>query len=106
MKRKKIYLAVGDVHGCWRELDLLLQKLGQQYDLESPDVQMVFLGDYIDRGDSSLRVLDRLLSVKKTFPDTILLKGNHELLFLENGYRDENDLPAVLATETVEFLKV
>ncbi len=105
MKKKKIHLAIGDVHGCWQELEILLRAMGQKYDLASPDVQMVFLGDYIDRGDSSVRVINRLWTLKQSFPTTIFLKGNHELLFLENGYREENDLPLRLDVNMDEFFK-
>ena len=40
---------------------------------------MVFLGDYIDRGPDSRRVVDRLIKLKQAGGDRIVtLKGNHE----------------------------
>jgi serine/threonine protein phosphatase 1 len=51
--------------------------------------QLIFIGDYIDRGSSSLEVVDYLVDLKKKLPDTIFLKGNHEDM-LEN-YLDGSD---------------
>jgi serine/threonine protein phosphatase 1 len=45
--------------------------------------QLIFLGDYIDRGENSSGVLDYLLELRKTFTDTIFLMGNHEKMFLD-----------------------
>lgn len=49
-------LAIGNIHGCIRSLDALLEEVDTQQD----DV-LVTLGDYIDRGPDSKGVLDRLL---------------------------------------------
>ena len=51
--------------------------------------QLVFIGDYIDRGRSSVEVVDYLIDLKKRIPDSIFLKGNHEDM-LEN-YLDGSD---------------
>ncbi|MDF1660602.1 MAG: metallophosphoesterase family protein [Planctomycetota bacterium] len=66
-------LAIGDLHGHLDPLNALL-------DLIQPcsDDQLVFLGDYIDRGPDSFGVIDRLLQVQREFPNTIFLRGNHE----------------------------
>ncbi len=68
---------VGDVHGCCDELDRLLDALR----LGSGET-ICFLGDYIDRGPESKRVIDRLLRLRREGPRCVFLKGNHEDMFL------------------------
>lgn len=65
-------LIVGDVHGCIRELDLLLAKV-----CYTPGDRLIFLGDLINKGPASLAVLQR---VKELGAEVIL--GNHELALL------------------------
>ena len=69
-------LAIGDVHGCLRALDALLEDVDPQ-----PDDLVVLLGDYIDRGPDSKGVLDRLLLLRARCR-CVTLKGNHELMML------------------------
>src|SRR5258708_22659594 len=77
--------AVGDIHG---RLDLLTDLLAEvAADAERhPDDQsrqLVFLGDYIDRGTESRGVIDALL--RPAWPEfpRIFLMGNHEDAMLE-----------------------
>jgi serine/threonine protein phosphatase 1 len=70
---QKIF-TVGDIHGCYDKLCALMDKL--PIDMERD--QLLFIGDYIDRGPSSIDVLDYLIDLKKRSPDIIFLKGNHE----------------------------
>lgn len=78
----RIY-AVGDVHG---RADLLEQVFNQidahvaVHPVGRPIA--LFVGDYVDRGPQSRRVLDQLL-VRRQSHETVLLKGNHETLMLE-----------------------
>ena len=72
-------LVIGDIHGC-------LDKLEQLWDQINPrngKDQIVFLGDYIDRGEDSSGVLDYLVELKKTHADTVFLLGNHEKMFMD-----------------------
>ena len=69
--------AIGDVHGCADELDELLEMLPLK---DSSTV--VMLGDYIDRGPYSRRVLETLIEWK-TKQDIVTLCGNHEEMFRE-----------------------
>jgi len=64
---------VGDTHG-----DLnATQKVIQCY-LKEP-YRIVFLGDYVDRGEKSLENIHYLLELKLEYPEEIfLLAGNHE----------------------------
>jgi len=101
----KIYLAIGDIHGCYQELDQLLSRLETRYNLSDVNVRMVFLGDYIDRGDSSMLVLQRLRKIGEKYPQTIFLKGNHEDSFLQEEHRTFNDIPTPTPSFITDFLE-
>lgn len=62
---------IGDVHGCFVQLEKLLTKVPQ-------DHRIILVGDYVDRGEYSAEVL-RLISAR---PDITCLKGNHEEMML------------------------
>src|SRR5437588_408890 len=69
-------LAIGDIHGCLTALDTLLG-----FVRPGPDDQLVFLGDYIDRGPDSKGILDRLVELRKS-GTVVCLRGNHEIMML------------------------
>jgi serine/threonine protein phosphatase 1 len=69
-------IAIGDIHGCAAALETLLAAIRPM----SADT-LVALGDYVDRGPHSRRVIDALLDLR-TRCRLIALKGNHELLLL------------------------
>lgn len=71
--------AIGDIHGCIDRLMALLGKI----DADPERDQLVFLGDYIDRGPSSYEVVDRLIELGRRMPNTVFLKGNHEEMFAQ-----------------------
>lgn len=71
-------LCIGDIHGCLLELGRLLDALA----LTTAD-RLVFLGDYIDRGDASAQTIDLLLQLKAALPATVFLRGNHEEMLLD-----------------------
>ena len=62
-------LFIGDIHGCY---DTLMSSLKIE-----DDTAYVFLGDYIDRGPDSCKVLEFLDSIKDR-KNVCLLEGNHE----------------------------
>lgn len=71
-------LAIGDIHGCLMQLQTLLGRV-------QPDAndQVVFLGDYVDRGPDSAGVIDALIDFQEKFPRTVFLCGNHEQMLLD-----------------------
>ncbi len=77
-KGERIF-AIGDIHGCLTRLRNLFEKLPINWDTD----YLVFLGDYIDRGEDPKGVIDFVLSLKKShFNRVFTLMGNHEDMFL------------------------
>lgn len=70
--------AITDIHGCANTLDALLDQIG----LSQSD-HLYLLGDYIDRGPRSKKVLDILLELQRNQYPITVLRGNHEQLFLD-----------------------
>ena len=81
---QKIFV-IGDIHGCFGQLCALMDKIPINFSRD----QLIFIGDYIDRGSDSIEVVDYLIDLKKQLPGTIFLKGNHEDM-MEN-YLDGSD---------------
>jgi serine/threonine protein phosphatase 1 len=78
--------AVGDIHGRADLLADMTQRIAADC-AAAPPVRrnvLVFVGDYVDRGADSSGVIDQLLRLRAN-PDyeTHLLKGNHEVMFLD-----------------------
>lgn len=79
---------VGDIHGCYDELTALLSKLGYQFgnedlpSLSHPDGRrLIFLGDLVDRGPQSPRVL-RLVMKAVAEDMAYCVPGNHDAKLL------------------------
>lgn len=75
--------AIGDIHGCYRALEAVLGAA----DVSADDV-VVFLGDYIDRGPDSPRVLDLIIRDSGQ-RNVVALRGNHEVMMLESRTNQE-----------------
>lgn len=65
---------VADIHG---RIDLLEKLLDKQ----PKGTQLIFLGDYIDRGEESAKVVARVMV--ETQKGAIALAGNHEVMLLD-----------------------
>ncbi len=74
---------IGDVHGCYDELVMLLGKLGYTGDAEAgmlhPDGRKaVFLGDLCDRGPKNMEVLRLAMKMVKS-GNALAVPGNHDV---------------------------
>jgi len=67
-------LVIGDIHGCWAELQALLDKAGP-----AADDLILAVGDLVNRGPDSPRVL----AFFRDTPNAQSLRGNHEERHLE-----------------------
>ena len=68
-----VYL-IGDVHGC---ADLMLSLLATiDDDIAATGARkppkLVFLGDYVDRGEASATVLDELIALERGVPGRVI----------------------------------
>ncbi|KPA20249.1 diadenosine tetraphosphatase [Shimia sp. SK013] len=70
--------AIGDIHGHLDQLDDMLARIEAD---GGPDAQIVFLGDYVDRGPDSQGVIERLRAGLAAGRNWICLKGNHDRMF-------------------------
>ncbi|RWG55567.1 MAG: serine/threonine protein phosphatase [Mesorhizobium sp.] len=80
--RDTVVYAIGDVHGCYDELRTLEQKI------EADALQfrgrkiIIMLGDYVDRGPNSRRVVEHLMAPAPEGFMRVCLAGNHEVAML------------------------
>ena len=79
---ERVY-AVGDIHGRDDLLERLLDTIAHDDAARAPArTTLIFLGDLIDRGPDSARVIERLRHLAARRPDTRFLLGNHEEMLL------------------------
>lgn len=79
---------VGDVHGQLLDVLKLLRESGQVWD----GARYLFLGDYVDRGFSSVETFCLIALLKVLHPDRVfLLRGNHESRRVNQMYGLLND---------------
>ncbi len=75
------YDIIGDIHGHADELKILLQKLGYQRTSEGVfnqlDRQVIYVGDFIDRGTQNIEVLSIVKSMVE-HRHALAVMGNHE----------------------------
>lgn len=68
-------IVISDIHGCSVELDQLLKKT------KAHPEEVIFLGDYVDSGPDSMKVLDIVKDWCRQGSTALL--GNHDELFLQ-----------------------
>ena len=94
--------AVGDVQGCYDELCRLLDRL----DIDTPNDEIWFTGDLVNRGPKSLETLRLVASLGESATVTL---GNHDLHLLA-GARDPRTaepslIPVLNAPDAEELLE-
>ena len=76
--QSKRLLVIGGIHGYLDKLQGLMEQV-------RPALvdKVIFLGDYIDRGPDSKGVIEYLVDFRRSFPQTVFLRGNHEQMLLD-----------------------
>jgi serine/threonine protein phosphatase 1 len=72
-------IVIGDIHGCLDMIKRLIDRINWQ----PGNDRLIFLGDYIDRGENSKGVVDFILALSRCSSGVECLIGNHEALFLD-----------------------
>lgn len=87
-------IAIGDIHGCYQEFAELLDRV----ELRKDD-QLILLGDLINRGPDSNKVIDLARANR-----ALALLGNHELRLL--NYRKSRDTAFLKETDLETYEKL
>ncbi|MDB5570691.1 MAG: Diadenosine tetraphosphatase and related serine/threonine protein phosphatase [Hyphomicrobiales bacterium] len=104
-KDRSLLYAIGDVHGMADLMDALIACIESDAEEIGQPATLVFLGDLINRGPASRRVVERLLAGPRRPGDRwIVLRGNHEQSLLE-GLQDSAAFQRFLAKGGVETLR-
>jgi serine/threonine protein phosphatase 1 len=78
----RIY-AVGDIHGRLDLLGDLIHRISDDASARpGASTRIIILGDFIDRGPASAKIIE-LFTRLKTEPHVIILRGNHETTMLD-----------------------
>ena len=82
----RIY-AIGDIHGCLTRLEALHRAILQDARGSDGRRLLIYLGDYVDRGEDSRGVIELLLQPPPADEagafERVFLKGNHEDFMLQ-----------------------
>lgn len=83
-------VVISDIHGCYNELKELILSLEKEGKYNKDTDRLIFLGDYIDRGDNSRLVIKFIRNLQRKNNNVIALMGNHEKMLLDyqNGIDD------------------
>lgn len=79
--------SISDIHGCYEAMIETLSLV----DLDSnKNNKLILLGDYVDRGENSYKVLYHIKKLEEKYPEqVVVLIGNHDQLFID-WYKGED----------------
>lgn len=80
--------AIGDIHGCLGKLQTLITSIKADHQKDT----LIFIGDYIDRGNSNKEVVDYVIQLKKKYKKVICLLGNHEHMLIRYLEGEDEDV--------------
>lgn len=78
-----MHYVVGDVHGCFRELMDLINKINSM----DPDAEFIFVGDFVDRGPQVMETVNWFVENVRFKGKYSGIRGNHDQMVLE-WYKD------------------
>lgn len=82
-------VAIGDIHGCWHLLCELIVAIDKHLGtMPREHCRLIILGDFIDRGPSSDKVIALLREASERFDSTTILQGNHEASLIASARGD------------------
>jgi hypothetical protein len=69
---------VGDLHGDFDVFEKIVEMFEDEIQ-RGKKICLVFLGDYADRGDFGVEIIEGVINLRKKYPKNVVaLKGNHE----------------------------
>ncbi|CAL1533767.1 unnamed protein product [Lymnaea stagnalis] len=93
-------LIIGDIHGCFDELQDLILQAKQR--INNSDVFIVFVGDMLNKGPKNLEVLTLIRDLTENGAATAV-KGNHEESLLRE-YRNMNQNKDYILSQKYQYL--
>lgn len=82
--------AIGDVHGCFDQLEALLLACDKVRARRT--ARFVLIGDYVDRGPDTRKVIDLLMQrQRRSGAQFICLQGNHEQMLTSAAAEERSD---------------
>ncbi|QTQ08615.1 serine/threonine protein phosphatase [Macrococcoides canis] len=110
--------AMSDIHGHYEAFIEALSKI----DLSNKNNKLILLGDYINNGDKSLEVIEKVMALENEYPEQVItLLGNHDEMLINwlllndfchidekslQSFFDSNDLATLDETDLIRvFMK-
>lgn len=88
-------VVVGDLHGDYLSLKSIISRY------KPPEWTLLFLGDYVDRGEYQIETIAKVLELKVKYPDKVfMLRGNHETPYMNLEYGFIYELQAKLGEQS------